>query len=289
MTGSYAPLKGRRVSVVIAAYNEAGRIGRCLASLRRQDYPGLEIIVSDDGSTDGTTELASGLGARVVRGSHRGPGAARNAGARAAAGDVLVLVDADMTFAGDYVSRLVRPVFENGAIAVCHWGERVANWENPWARCETWYLGFPDGLRQPPLPPEKQTVYRAVRRDFFLDSGGYDENSGRGDDGTIADRTGVYAVPVADAVCFHFNAASPAEVFSDASWRGRGIAVQRAGLAARALRIFLWDHNPLLAVYQGMRLALEKGEYRLVAFSALFSGGILYGLTAALITGRYQK
>lgn len=284
-----SPIKDPKVSVIIAAYNEATRIRACIVSLQGQDIRGIEVIVADDGSIDGTPELAASMGAKVLRNSHAGPGAARNLGVRAASGDIVVIVDADMTFAPDYVTKLIRPIEEGRAIASTHWNERVANWENPWARCETWFQGLPDGRRQPLIMPERHYVYRAVRRDFFLESGGYAENEGRGDDSSIARRTGVFASPVPEAVCFHLNADNPREVFFDARWRGRNIAAVREGRWQKVASAFLGSHNPLLSLLRGVKLSCLKGEPRLLPYSAVFSAGFLCGAAGGLLTGRYQK
>lgn len=284
-----AQLPQPRISVVIPAYNEAAHLEACLRSLNEQDIGPVELLVVDDGSSDGTAALASSLGATVLTCGHRGPGAARNVGARAATGNILVFADADMTFAREYLSRLVEPIVAGGAMASCHWNETVANWSNPWARCETWFLGFEDRRREPITPPEHQFVYRAVRRDFFLASGGYAEDEGRGDDSSVARKTGVYASIAVDAVCFHNNASGPAEVFSDALWRGKGIAVGKTARIKTALTVFLWLHNPALALLRGLRLAFRKGEPRLPVYAVVFSAGVLCGLAVGLMTGRYQK
>jgi glycosyltransferase involved in cell wall biosynthesis len=90
----------RRVSVVIPARNEAHNLRRTLAALFGQAPPGveLEVIVVDDGSTDGTAAVARGAGARVIPGlpgAGGSPGAARNRGAAATTGDPIVFLDAD--------------------------------------------------------------------------------------------------------------------------------------------------------------------------------------------------
>lgn len=86
------------ISFVIPAHNEEALIGRTIGALhaagRSTERP-YEIIVADDGSTDATGEIARGLGAAVVPIDRRQIAAARNAGARAAHGDLLVFVDAD--------------------------------------------------------------------------------------------------------------------------------------------------------------------------------------------------
>jgi len=86
------------ISFIVPAYNEELLIGRTLTALHaaaRETGEQYEIVVVDDGSTDATAEVAVEHGARVVRVQHRQIASTRNAGARAAAGDILMFVDAD--------------------------------------------------------------------------------------------------------------------------------------------------------------------------------------------------
>jgi glycosyltransferase involved in cell wall biosynthesis len=83
------------VSVVIPAMNEGATIGRVVGNVREQ-CPGAEIIVVDDASRDDTADAAEAAGARVIRRPYNiGNGAGVKTGARAATGDVIVVIDAD--------------------------------------------------------------------------------------------------------------------------------------------------------------------------------------------------
>jgi cellulose synthase/poly-beta-1,6-N-acetylglucosamine synthase-like glycosyltransferase/peptidoglycan/xylan/chitin deacetylase (PgdA/CDA1 family) len=98
------------VSVVVPAYNEADTIAGTVLSLVDNDYPRLEVIVVDDGSTDGTAQAVLRLrlpSVRVIRQANAGKSAALNAGIRQARSDLLVLVDADTVLAPDAIGRLV--------------------------------------------------------------------------------------------------------------------------------------------------------------------------------------
>ena len=96
------------LSFIVPAYNEEHELPRALASIRqaaeaaRQPF---EIIVVDDASTDATAEIAKAAGAVVVPVCFRQIAAVRNAGARAARGDVLFFVDADTWISPTHVTN----------------------------------------------------------------------------------------------------------------------------------------------------------------------------------------
>ncbi|MBR9765650.1 MAG: glycosyltransferase family 2 protein [Rhodobacteraceae bacterium] len=87
----------RSYSVIIPAYNAAATLEEALASVLSQVAPPAEVIVVDDGSQDGTAELAGHFGApvRVIRQGHAGPAVATNTGVAAARQDLLAFLDAD--------------------------------------------------------------------------------------------------------------------------------------------------------------------------------------------------
>jgi Glycosyl transferase family 2 len=85
-----------RLTVLVAARDEADRIAETIAGLRR-DFPRAEIIVVDGASGDGTAEQAEEAGAVVIRLARRGKGEALSAGERAAAAGPLILADADLS------------------------------------------------------------------------------------------------------------------------------------------------------------------------------------------------
>jgi glycosyltransferase involved in cell wall biosynthesis len=84
-------------TVVTAAYQAAETIGDAVASVLGQTYPAAEMIISDDGSTDGLVDALQPFrhDVKLLRNRHRGPGAARNAALEAASGEFVVILDAD--------------------------------------------------------------------------------------------------------------------------------------------------------------------------------------------------
>lgn len=94
------------VDVVLPCLNEVGALGGVLASLPPTCRP----IVVDNGSTDGTAELAGQLGAKVVHEAQRGFGAAVHAGLKAASAEYVAIMDADGSFTGHDLPALLAPV-----------------------------------------------------------------------------------------------------------------------------------------------------------------------------------
>ena len=84
-----------RISVVVCTYNGAATLRDCLDGLLKLDYPDYEVIVVDDGSTDGTAAIAAAYPYRVISTENRGLSAARNTGLAAATGEIVAYIDDD--------------------------------------------------------------------------------------------------------------------------------------------------------------------------------------------------
>ncbi|MEO6470199.1 MAG: bifunctional polysaccharide deacetylase/glycosyltransferase family 2 protein, partial [Aeromicrobium sp.] len=127
------------VSVVVPAYNEELGIAAAVRSLAASDYPELEIIVVDDGSTDDTSAVVRGMdlpGVRLIRQENAGKPAALNTGIAAAIHDVLVLVDGDTVFESDAMKALVEPLSDprvgavSGNTKVGNRGGLLGRWQH---------------------------------------------------------------------------------------------------------------------------------------------------------------
>src|SRR4051794_36408370 len=108
-----------RFSVIVPAHNEGAYLGRTLASLQAQDFAGgFEIIVVDN-SDDDTGEVARSFGVELVDEPETGVCAARQRGASAATGEILVSTDADTEHPRDWLRRIDETFQESeGAVAV---------------------------------------------------------------------------------------------------------------------------------------------------------------------------
>ncbi len=101
------------VSVVVPTYNRLNNLKRTIDSLIRQDYPSYEIIVVDDGSSDGTGDYIKKISSennnlKCILQENRGPAAARNSGVAASNSELICFTDDDCVANRDWISNLVK-------------------------------------------------------------------------------------------------------------------------------------------------------------------------------------
>ncbi|MFF0591081.1 bifunctional polysaccharide deacetylase/glycosyltransferase family 2 protein [Streptomyces sp. NPDC003781] len=175
---SWGPPVTGPVSVIVPAYNEKECIEATLRSLARSTHP-IEIIVVDDGSTDGTAEIAESLGlpgVRVVRQANAGKPAALNNGVRHARYDIVVMMDGDTVFEPDTVRHLVQP-FADPAVGAVAGNAKVGNRRTligAWQHIE-YVMGFNLDRRMYDLLRCMPTIPGAIgafRREAVLQVGG---------------------------------------------------------------------------------------------------------------------
>jgi peptidoglycan/xylan/chitin deacetylase (PgdA/CDA1 family)/glycosyltransferase involved in cell wall biosynthesis len=129
---SWGPPVTEPVSVIVPAYNEKEGIEAAVRSLAGGDYPEIEVVVVDDGSTDGTAALVEALhlpNVRVVRVPNGGKPNALNTGVALARHDILVMVDGDTIFEPDAIRQLVQP-FASPAVGAVAGNVKVGNRES---------------------------------------------------------------------------------------------------------------------------------------------------------------
>lgn len=172
----YKKLAGQRknpkVSVIIPALNEEKYIEKTLKQIKSQTYSNIEIIVADNGSTD-RTEMIAKKYAKVVSIRDRGVSKARNAGASAASGDILLFVDADTLLEKHFVKRVVdRFGHSPGTIGVCGYIETYGSLLHRAVYKICSEIAWLSTLVRIPL---FYGMCMAWRRDVFESVGGFDE------------------------------------------------------------------------------------------------------------------
>jgi len=110
---------GSKIAVVIPAYNAAATLPDCLAALSRSERQPEEVVLFDDGSTDGTARIARSAGLKVLRKGQprQGPAVGRNVAAAAVDADIIVFIDADVSVHPKALDRLAEPIVNGEAVA----------------------------------------------------------------------------------------------------------------------------------------------------------------------------
>ena len=111
------------ISVIVPVFNVAGYLPQCVDSILSQDYGNLEVILIDDGSTDGSGEICDRYAAldsrvRAIHQKNGGAAAAKNAGLRLATGEYLAFADSDDYLELGAYGFLMKVLLETGADAV---------------------------------------------------------------------------------------------------------------------------------------------------------------------------
>jgi poly-beta-1,6 N-acetyl-D-glucosamine synthase len=167
------------VTILVPAYNESAGIAAAVQSLASSDYPGLRVIVIDDGSNDGTADIARSLelpNVTVVSQQNQGKPSALNAGIALTVSDIIVTVDGDTVFEPDAIGWLVQP-FVDPAIGAVSGNTKVANRGGllgRWQHTE-YVMGFNLDRRMYELARCMPTVPGAIgafRREALAEAGG---------------------------------------------------------------------------------------------------------------------
>jgi len=173
-----------KFSVVIPTYNRKDILRHCIEAATKQDYPDYEVIVADDGSTDGTEEMVRREfpQVRYIRQEvNRGPAAARNRGIQAATGDFVAFTDDDCVPPPDWLARLAQGFIDYPQAAavggIQEAPEQVLR-THILARYERFVTRKVYGLGKAPVigsPAPGGTNNLAIRRQVLLEVGGFDE------------------------------------------------------------------------------------------------------------------
>lgn len=163
-----------KISIIIPTYNEEKRLPACLDSIFDLDYSkeDIEVIVVDNGSTDGTREIAKSCGAEVLRDDSMNVSGLRNLGAKHSKGDILAFVDADCIVSKDWLKNASK---YSDDIAVAAWGAPPAiPKESTWVQ-KTWY-SLREKEKQVQNVDWLETMNLFIRKDQFLAIGGFNES-----------------------------------------------------------------------------------------------------------------
>ena len=238
------------VSIVVPAFNEAVNIEQTVRSLAASDYPELEILVVDDGSTDGTAELADGLGlpqVTVLRQPNSGKPVALNTGIEEAAHEIIVMVDADTIFEPTTIGHLVQ-AFRRPEVGAVSGNTKVGNRRGllgRWQHIE-YVMGFNldrrlyDVLQCMPTVPG---AIGAFRREALADVGGVSSE-------TLAEDTDLTLA--LGRVGWHVVYEENARAWTEAPATLRGLWRQR----------YRWCYGTMQSVWKHRAAFWRRGEGR---------------------------
>ena len=279
--------KNPLVSVVIPAYNEEGDIEGCVKTLVNQSYKPLEIIFVDDGSTDKTLELLNEYkGIKVLKQDHKGPGAARNLGVNESKGETIVFVDADMEFNKDYIEKLVKPILEGKTIGTNHPEEIVKNQDNIWSKC--W------GKRLTTFQGEF-AIFRAIKKDRFLEAGGFDPSKGYADDQTLYQRLQVRPLLAEGAICYHNNPGTLKDVFYQNRWIGESYRnkILKIPVINLIFTTLLWILVPFLIMIKTINSVKNENSIKFFFYYPIFGvfkySGFIIGIYRKILKDKVEK
>jgi lipopolysaccharide/colanic/teichoic acid biosynthesis glycosyltransferase/GT2 family glycosyltransferase len=203
------------ISIVVPAYNAERTLPECLRALRQQTVApsGYEILVVDDGSDDGTSEVARAAGVTVIRQSHQGAAAARNAGAAAAQGEIVLFTDADCAPSHDWIEQMSAPFADPHVVGAK--GVYRTRQREPIARfVQIEYEDKYDRMRGLSSIDFVDTYSAGYRRDVVLLNGGFDVSLRAIEDQEFSfrlARKGYQLVFVPEARVYHLHNATLAQ------------------------------------------------------------------------------
>lgn len=252
--------KNPKLSIIIPVYNEGKNIKKVIDSLNKQSYKNFEIIIVDDGSTDNSLKYPKQFNnITVLEQKHQGPGAARNLGAKNAKGQILIFVDADMTFDKDYLKHLINPIVQGKTFGTEEELQLAKNAKyNIWSKCQGELVTNPN--------KKQRKIFRAILKTKFQELGGFDPKYGHADDQTFFIKHGITSTIAKNAICYHDNPSTLSEVFKQSRWIGSSNLpkfLQTPVLNVLAL-IILTFISPLTILVLGLRKSYKLRDFQIL-------------------------
>lgn len=269
------------VSVIIPAWNACRTMKECLTAIAAQTVQPLETVVVDDCSSDDTPMLARSMGARVIcLGENSGPAAARNQGAKAALGDIVLFLDADVIIPENLVETMISH-FGNASVSAV---QTIYTPSCPGTGLVTQYQNFYYHHSLGRLKSGRVAVFAtwcaAVRLPVFLELGGFNECI---PEPTVEDEEFGYAVADSGGV-IHLD--TSLQVTHLARYNHATFASRRLRMAvAQAKSGWRQVRHRLLARYMNVH---ETGTHhsRWVVLSIILTLSAWCALLSTPITGR---
>ncbi len=251
------------ISIIMPCYNVTAHLPVSVGSVLAQTFGDWELVAVDDGSSDGTLAWLQAQADKRIRPltqPNQGVSAARNAGLAAARGRYIAFLDADDTWAADFLKKMLAALQARPDLALAYCG-----WQN---------VGLPGGRGEPFVPPDYETPAKAetlfagcrwpihaalVKRDAVLTAGGFDTNLKNAEDYAlwlrIATTESIVRVPEVLAF-YHFHGTA-----------------QASSNKARAALHHLHAQQHYLAQHPDFFATLGKGRARELMFGELLKRG----------------
>jgi cellulose synthase/poly-beta-1,6-N-acetylglucosamine synthase-like glycosyltransferase/peptidoglycan/xylan/chitin deacetylase (PgdA/CDA1 family) len=267
---AWGPTYTQPVSVIVPAYNESRNIEATVRSILANDHP-LEVIVVDDGSTDGTAELVESLNlprVRVIRQLNAGKPAALNTGTANARYEVVVMMDGDTVFEPDTVRHLAQP-FADPRVGAVAGNVKVANTDTLIGRLQhvEYVVGFGIDRRVQDTTSSITTIPGAAgafRKEALREVGGLSDD-------TLAEDTDLTIA---------LGRAGWKVVFED-----RALAWTEAPATAGQLwrQRYRWSYGTMQAIWKHRRAVREPGSFGWLGLAHVLLFQIMLPLSAPLV------
>lgn len=290
------------LSVIVPTYNEEKDISACIESLLKQSYKDIEIIIIDDGSIDKTRNIVKNYikksdKIKLIEGEHRGPGFSRNLAAKKAKGEILVFVDADMTFHKKYLKELTKPIINKKFIGTEENQHYTINKNSIWSKIWGDVIDPKNKVKSTYEKPVFGVIFRAIRKDIFEKYKGFDPSLGYADDQTFYLKFNLKSFRVEDAICYHKNPETLKKVYNQSRWIGSSLSGKSRLLKMPVLNLLVLGilvpiapfAIPFLTI---RRTILKKHKYKfpqhIIFISVRYFGTIVGIFNSILLKKNYK-